>query len=182
MITFGEFGIDYVLDRIVVARGYYRDRRVNHRERIPPRDQIIDLECNGRWFVVRVGSQRYTLFRQNRQCVRCGVEGTKFLLQASELSWRWYDRHKRISYPKPMYRAHFNLFAERNGGHVLMTKDHIVPVSKGGQDLMSNYQTMCSKCNNKKGSREWVPEYGQPGFEVAKHGKRSTGKAIQTVI
>ena len=31
-----------------------------------------------------------------------------------------------------------------------MTKDHIVPKSKGGPDCIENFQTMCEECNKKK--------------------------------
>lgn len=34
-----------------------------------------------------------------------------------------------------------------------MTKDHIFPHNKGGKNNISNYQTMCVKCNVAKGSR-----------------------------
>lgn len=34
-----------------------------------------------------------------------------------------------------------------------MTKDHIVPKSKGGPDKIENYQTMCTECNCIKGSK-----------------------------
>lgn len=34
-----------------------------------------------------------------------------------------------------------------------MTKDHIIPKSKGGADDISNYQTMCERCNEAKGNR-----------------------------
>jgi 5-methylcytosine-specific restriction endonuclease McrA len=37
-----------------------------------------------------------------------------------------------------------------------MTKDHIVPKSKGGKDMLSNTQTMCVICNTKKGDTLWV--------------------------
>lgn len=33
-----------------------------------------------------------------------------------------------------------------------MTKDHIIPKSKGGIDDLSNYQTMCERCNKEKGN------------------------------
>ena len=47
---------------------------------------------------------------------------------------------------------HFNLYAlDADGNEVLMTKDHIVPKSKGGEDKGINYQTMCYPCNYVKG-------------------------------
>ena len=33
-----------------------------------------------------------------------------------------------------------------------MTKDHILPKSKGGKDEIDNYQTMCIRCNKAKGN------------------------------
>ena len=34
-----------------------------------------------------------------------------------------------------------------------MTKDHIIPKSKGGKNELSNYQTMCTYCNNEKADK-----------------------------
>ena len=34
-----------------------------------------------------------------------------------------------------------------------MTKDHIIPKSKGGKDILDNFQTMCFECNTKKGNK-----------------------------
>lgn len=39
------------------------------------------------------------------------------------------------------------------GEHRDLTVDHVVPVSKGGEDVMSNYQTLCRRCNSRKGNR-----------------------------
>jgi hypothetical protein len=33
-----------------------------------------------------------------------------------------------------------------------LTRDHIIPVSKGGQDIWGNVVAACKKCNSKKGS------------------------------
>jgi hypothetical protein len=44
-----------------------------------------------------------------------------------------------------------NLYAiDKNGNEILMTKDHIVPKSKGGANALYNYQPMCSHCNAEK--------------------------------
>ena len=77
-------------------------------------------------------SQRYKLFSENPTCVVCGRTISYALLTTGKGN-----------------RAHFNFFSTDD---VLMTKDHIVPKSLGGSDLMDNYQTMCSICNTKKGA------------------------------
>ena len=46
---------------------------------------------------------------------------------------------------------HLNLYGRmRNGRLILMTRDHIFPRSKGGGEDISNQQTMCATCNNRK--------------------------------
>jgi 5-methylcytosine-specific restriction endonuclease McrA len=52
--------------------------------------------------------------------------------------------------------AHFNLYAEEDGKFRLMTKDHIIPKSKGGANHLDNLQTMCDRCNHRKG--DTMPE------------------------
>jgi hypothetical protein len=47
---------------------------------------------------------------------------------------------------------HLNLYAAKDGREVLMTKDHIIPVAKGGRDRLNNFQTLCVDCNKKKAS------------------------------
>ena len=55
-----------------------------------------------------------------------------------------------------------------------MTKDHIIPRSKGGPDCIENFQTMCEECNNKK--RDIMPEV-IPDVELV-HRKKAEIKAV----
>lgn len=88
--------------------------------------------------IIKGNSQRYqTFFTKGTKCVCCGIEGKYF---AKEKVFR--DK----SY-------HLNLYAiDENGKEVLMTKDHILPKSKSGQDHVDNYQPMCVRCNKAKGN------------------------------
>ena len=95
------------------------------------REYVVDGES----YMVRMNSERYFVFQDNNCCVACGIEGTKMVL----------DINPGDQSP------HFNLYAEESGRLVLMTKDHILPKSRGGQDSLDNYQTMCCICNNLKG-------------------------------
>lgn len=92
--------------------------------------------------IVRMSSVRYRVFKTSgTKCVKCGIEGKYFALEK--------DR-----YSKSERSYHFNLYAVDKGGkEILMTKDHIIPKSKGGTDHISNLQTMCANCNNAKGNK-----------------------------
>ena len=85
-------------------------------------------------FNVHSKSLRYmTFYQKGVKCVCCGKEGTHFKLCGEEGT----------------NRRHFNLYADDG---TLITKDHIIPASKGGPDKVSNMQTMCTLCNGVKGN------------------------------
>lgn len=85
-------------------------------------------------FNVYAKSLRYmTFYQKGVKCACCGKEGTHF---------------KLCGYASTN-RRHFNLYADDG---TLMTKDHIIPASKGGPDKVTNMQTMCVECNVKKGN------------------------------
>lgn len=100
-----------------------------------PKKQIV----NG--ILVKMTSQRYKLFKEKGcDCVSCGVKGSFFAIE------------KTKGQADETY--HLNLYAiDNNGNQVLMTKDHILPKSKGGKNSLINYQPMCVICNNLKSDK-----------------------------
>lgn len=83
-------------------------------------------------------SQRIELFfEKGITCVECGIKGSVF----------WLESNVKKESP------HLNLYAVKNDKFVLMTKDHIFPKSKGGENILENYQTMCQICNMKKSNK-----------------------------
>lgn len=85
-------------------------------------------------YPVKVYSQRYELFYKNIKCVKCGLEANCYILEKAPTAKRW----------------HFNLYYKDGNKEVLFTKDHILPKSRGGNDYLENYQTMCEPCNIQK--------------------------------
>jgi hypothetical protein len=82
---------------------------------------------------------RYKVFHKNIKCASCGIEGRYYALET--------ERHKFAG-------THFNLYAVNQQGHeILMTADHIIPVSKGGAKGVNNLQTMCKPCNSRKADK-----------------------------
>lgn len=71
------------------------------------------------------------------KCARCGREGNKVIA--------WED---------PGGGLHVDLFHANRDKLILMNRDHIIPKSKKGSNSEWNYQTMCVKCNCKKGNNE----------------------------
>ena len=89
---------------------------------------------------ISMGSDRYQLFAEKGvKCVCCGVEGVFFAIEK-----HWNTLHEKY---------HLNLYGfDKNGKEIMITKDHIKAVSKGGRNHINNYQTICTKCNLKKGA------------------------------
>ena len=117
LIHLGEFDLDEVMPFIS--------------ENETKRDYYVGDKA----YSVRMNSDRYFVFRDNPECVACGLVGTKMILDLNPGD----------------HSPHFNLYAEEDGRYVLMTKDHVLAKSRGGQDEISNYETTCSICNNLKG-------------------------------
>lgn len=86
---------------------------------------------------VKVTTKRLVCFLNYPECAECNIRGSIFKLQ----------RHSR---DLKAISPHLNFYAVKHGREILMTVDHIIPVSKGGTDAWENLQTMCQDCNRRK--------------------------------
>lgn len=133
MIRKGTYSIDYIESAMkdLVMANLSRPKYV----RGAKREKDVKVEIDGE--MIKALSDRYKLFlSKGYVCVSCGIVGKIFALE-KQLNEKSY---------------HLNLYAiDEYGKEILMTKDHIVPRSKGGKDNLDNYQTMCTTCNFEKG-------------------------------
>lgn|SRR5574337_766237 len=122
-------------------------------------DSYIYLDTpNFGTFKVKASSYRLELFQQNPCCVSCHRKGSLWLLQS---------HHKTEPPHLNLYHVEDHEITEwknlSQDGLVLMTKDHIIPKSKGGTNSWENFQTMCSICNGKKG--DLMPSVAKRKFD-----------------
>lgn len=95
--------------------------------------------------LTRLESQRLTLFKEKgTTCVCCKMEASYFR-KTSSLSNRQIEKIKDGELVETSF--HLNLYGLKNNEEILFTKDHVIPLNKGGQSTLINYVTMCSDCN-----------------------------------
>lgn len=90
--------------------------------------------------LVRVTSKTIKTFvAKGCICVSCGLQAAYFAIERVEGA------------PGIIGRWRLNLYGvNENDEEVLMTKDHIIPRSRGGKNVLQNFQPMCYICNHKK--------------------------------
>jgi len=119
-----EFAIEDILSKINI-------------ESLPP---LIEFSSSINGLKYNLNLFRWTnkpklkCFAKSTSCVCCGTKAEKFIL----------IQQKKEDPPA------LQLIGNFNDKPILFTVDHIVPLSMGGINNYSNYQTMCSSCNNLK--------------------------------
>lgn len=125
-ITLGLFDLSE-LDVVIK----YRSRR--------RRDGLVRYNVNNDRYLVQANSKRYPVFVENKVCEICNINGSYLLLETNPESIK-------------KKRAHFNLYGVEDNKLLLMTVDHILPQSLGGNDGIKNLRTLCCLCNNARGN------------------------------
>jgi len=128
MIRFTKHTINDILDYVKITGFKYSGN-----------DDKFKKDYDGH--MINMSSLRYQSFKNNGiKCVECGIEGKYFIKEQNN---KGNDK-----------TPHFNLYAiDDNNKEVLMTRDHIIPKSRGGLDKLWNLQTMCEHCNSKKSNK-----------------------------
>lgn len=127
-LRFGIFKLEEVLPYIILD--------ANKLPKVSDRGKLLYKSFIG--YKVKMNVRNLQLFAlKGTRCSNCGREGAYFALELQT------NHHPKQNYC-------FNLYSINN---TIFTKDHIIPISKGGSNALENLQTMCIVCNGKKADK-----------------------------
>ena len=146
-VRLATFPVEMVLPFVFTREVRHQLRRAGHKynskawREASSRQYPVFINGWNKLITVPMGSHRYQLFAEKgTTCVRCGLVGTYFALE------RGINDNPN--------RFHFNLYGkDEKGVEVMITKDHIIPRSRGGKNRIDNYQPMCYRCNQRKADK-----------------------------
>jgi len=126
-------------------------------------EEAIRLYTNDR-VITSLGTESFII--RGGICARTGRRST--IEVGSILLTRGYSKiyqHGEEFIPHLTNRAlfrrdgHICMYCGEQFKHIELTRDHIIPMSRGGSDSWENVVTACFRCNNQKGNRtpdEWA--------------------------
>lgn len=125
-----------------MARGKYIVKRVlplSSLDLITTNDNFMEIQ--GVKF--HYDYEKVKTFQRSCTCINCGLEATEVRL----------ERMKSCAHP--VYgEEHLNLYGYTHKGYeVMFTVDHAILKSKNGPDNTENYNTMCQRCNFRRGAK-----------------------------
>jgi len=123
---------------------------------LPKIGEPFYLRVENSAYLIERNMERYKVFRKFPYCNACGIK-----LERIELCIEPDNINKE--YRKPYLR-----FYSHSG--VMFTIDHIMPKNEGGTNDFSNLQSMCVKCNRKKGHNpdwKYIINSGVLSYRVA---------------
>lgn len=125
-----------------MARGKYIVKRVLPLDAL----NFIENDANfmqlqGTWF--HYDFEKVKTFQRSCTCINCGLEATELRL----------ERMKSCKHP--VYgEDHLNMYGySHKGREVMFTVDHAILKSQNGPDCTENYNTMCERCNFRRGAK-----------------------------
>lgn len=101
-------------------------------------DPKVDLvDASGELHRVKIHGLRLRCFLLDQTCAWCGRTGDTFHLE-------------RSTFEPPHLNLYHSYLEDGALQRMLMTRDHIIPVSRGGAEELDNLMTLCTECNAAK--------------------------------
>lgn len=94
--------------------------------------------------------------RPLKPCKKCGkLSETGYCPEHTPAPWKKYTETERIVKGRPLTKAREYLFRRQPlcaacGVRASTIRDHIIPLSQGGEDTYANTQGICEKCHTEK--------------------------------
>ncbi len=111
-------------------------RRYNARRKLDPEKHQKDIECRRRWR--RRNKDKKYEYKRAYRARKYGNGGRHARKQ-------WEEMKERFGYTCQC--------CGRKEPEITLTEDHIVPLTKGGDDSIENIQPLCKSCNSFKNNR-----------------------------
>lgn len=148
-------------------------RNQNHREYYARnRERLRELAAA--WYRTPTGQEQARRDVFKRRARYAAVECSLTLAEQEEM-WRLYDGRCYVCRIRPAN-----------------TRDHVIPVSKGGADTAANCRPMCKSCNCSKGAKDvldwlapkWRPVWSAPlvpNYEVSEHHRADLAHILERI-